>query len=270
MRSLFEGWSRRRRSERGTLLGYSQRPDGLIERTTWSRRPDCRASPSKRGFAVRRRTSRYLWTDAFALATSRSSGRSTFRRRLPRARVRARQSAFTTRSAASATTTLAGDGSAGSTRQRAGCTRARGGLRIGKRFPERGPRAMFEPELEWERDGQYFHYLSEMDARARSVQPRDARRLVSNLWAERARRGRAPRLLMAGSRSAPHLYWKMSDGPLHAHSSRRGGAARTRSTGWATAGAQQTPRSDARFVEQALTSRDSRALFRACGRARGA
>lgn len=34
----------------------------------------------------------------------------------------------------------------------------RGGLRIGKPLPERGPDEPFDDELEWERDGQYFHY----------------------------------------------------------------------------------------------------------------
>jgi len=36
----------------------------------------------------------------------------------------------------------------------------RGGLRIGKQLPERGPREPYDDRLEWERDGQYFHYLT--------------------------------------------------------------------------------------------------------------
>jgi len=36
----------------------------------------------------------------------------------------------------------------------------RGGLRIGKELPERGISEPFDEELEWRRDGQYFHYLS--------------------------------------------------------------------------------------------------------------
>jgi len=36
----------------------------------------------------------------------------------------------------------------------------RGGLRIGKSLPERGPNEAFDERLEWDRDGQYFHYLS--------------------------------------------------------------------------------------------------------------
>jgi hypothetical protein len=36
----------------------------------------------------------------------------------------------------------------------------RGGLRIGKPLPERGPGEPPDPEREWDRDGQYFHYLT--------------------------------------------------------------------------------------------------------------
>lgn len=38
---------------------------------------------------------------------------------------------------------------------------ARAGLRIGKPLPERQPDELFDPRLEWERDGQYFHYLTQ-------------------------------------------------------------------------------------------------------------
>jgi hypothetical protein len=36
----------------------------------------------------------------------------------------------------------------------------RGGLRIGKTLNERGPDQPLDSQLEWERDGQYFHYLA--------------------------------------------------------------------------------------------------------------
>jgi hypothetical protein len=35
-----------------------------------------------------------------------------------------------------------------------------GGLRIGKGMKERGPREAFDERLEWDRDGQYYHYLT--------------------------------------------------------------------------------------------------------------
>jgi len=86
----------------------------------------------------------------------------------------------------------------------------RGGLRIGKPLPERGSRAPFDEQLEWDRDGQYFHYLTRwmhaLDQAARATrQPR------FNLWArelaETAHRAftyAVPR--MAGRR----MVWKMS------------------------------------------------------------
>lgn len=36
----------------------------------------------------------------------------------------------------------------------------RGGLRIGKRLPERRTDESYNSQLEWERDGQYFHYIT--------------------------------------------------------------------------------------------------------------
>ena len=36
----------------------------------------------------------------------------------------------------------------------------RGGLRIGKTLPERAGGEPFDEQLEWQRDGQYFHYLT--------------------------------------------------------------------------------------------------------------
>ena len=36
----------------------------------------------------------------------------------------------------------------------------KGGLRIGKTLPERNPEEPFDSRLEWDRDGQYFHYLT--------------------------------------------------------------------------------------------------------------
>ena len=36
----------------------------------------------------------------------------------------------------------------------------RGGLRIGKKMNERGPDDPYDEQMEWERDGQYYHYLT--------------------------------------------------------------------------------------------------------------
>ena len=45
----------------------------------------------------------------------------------------------------------------------------RGGLRIGKPLPERGPGEPVDERLEWDRDGQYFHYLTRWMHALRSV-----------------------------------------------------------------------------------------------------
>lgn len=55
----------------------------------------------------------------------------------------------------------------------------RAGLRIGKPLPERGPHEPLDEQLEWDRDGQYFHYLTkwmhalDVAGRATGVDPFD-------------------------------------------------------------------------------------------------
>jgi hypothetical protein len=84
----------------------------------------------------------------------------------------------------------------------------RAGLRIGKPLPERGPDEPFDEELEWERDGQYFHYLTKwmhaLDRLARATQ-----RPLLNLWARElaATAHRAFTYDLGGHR---RMYWKMS------------------------------------------------------------
>lgn len=86
----------------------------------------------------------------------------------------------------------------------------RGGLRIGKPLPERGPQDPFDERLEWERDGQYFHYLTKwmhaLDQLSRATGDpsynRWARELAATAYA-------AFTLPATGNRPA-RLYWKMS------------------------------------------------------------
>ncbi|HET6434764.1 MAG TPA: hypothetical protein VFG18_03560 [Xanthomonadaceae bacterium] len=90
-----------------------------------------------------------------------------------------------------------------------------GGLRIGKPLPERTPDAPYDAELEWERDGQYFHYLTRwmhaLDQYARHGGPADA-----NRWARELART-AVRAFVVDDGGAPRMAWKMSialDRPL--------------------------------------------------------
>ena len=58
----------------------------------------------------------------------------------------------------------------------------RGGLRIGKPLPERAPGEPLDPRLEWDRDGQYFHYLTKW-MHALDQVSRAAREPMFNDWA---------------------------------------------------------------------------------------
>ena len=86
----------------------------------------------------------------------------------------------------------------------------RGGLRIGKRLNERGRHDPSDDQLEWERDGQYFHYLTKwMHALNRvSLVTGDAR---YNEWglelAETAHKAFVHQPLSGGPK---RIYWKMS------------------------------------------------------------
>jgi hypothetical protein len=82
-----------------------------------------------------------------------------------------------------------------------------GGLRIGKKLPERRRDEPFNDQLEWERDGQYFHYLTRwMQALLQAEQETNKKHYA--IW--------AAELLLAGRKfiektgSRTRMYWKMS------------------------------------------------------------
>ena len=85
----------------------------------------------------------------------------------------------------------------------------RAGLRIGKPLPEREPDEPVDQELEWERDGQYFHYLTRwMHALDQMARATGSPQL--NLWA----RELADTAHRAFTWTAPggtrRMHWKMS------------------------------------------------------------
>jgi hypothetical protein len=86
----------------------------------------------------------------------------------------------------------------------------RGGLRIGKPLPERLAREAFRSELEWDRDGQYFHYLTPwmyaLDRAASAAQERSFNRWARELAETAIRSFKAP-----DAQGRPRgLFWKMS------------------------------------------------------------
>ena len=152
---------------------------------------------------------RYLWTDAFAvcnfLGLARASGEQHYTELALSLvnqvhHVLGRHRDDDTR----------GGWISGLRAQEAEAHPTRGGLRIGKRLPERGEDEPFDERLEWERDGQYFHYLSKwvhaLDQVSRSTgDPR------FKLWArELAATAHDAFTYLPGPGRTPRMYWKMS------------------------------------------------------------
>jgi hypothetical protein len=83
-----------------------------------------------------------------------------------------------------------------------------GGLRIGKPLPERRAGEPPDDELEWERDGQYFHYLTKwMHALDQASRVTNDPKLAS--WA-RELADTAHRRFVYDARGSRRMYWKMS------------------------------------------------------------
>ena len=85
-----------------------------------------------------------------------------------------------------------------------------GGLRIGKEMNERGPEDPFDEQLEWDRDGQYYHYLAQWmhSLNRMSVVTGDP---SYNNWAiELAKTAHARFIYSPGGRGQKRIYWKMS------------------------------------------------------------
>ena len=85
-----------------------------------------------------------------------------------------------------------------------------GGLRIGKRLGERRPSEPFDERLEWDRDGQYFHYLTKwMHALARVARASSDGRFLR--WAiELARAAHEGFTYSSTGSGAKRMVWKMS------------------------------------------------------------
>jgi len=86
----------------------------------------------------------------------------------------------------------------------------RGGLRIGKRLNERLPGEAVNESLEWEQDGQYFHYLTKW-MHALNCVSRDTGKGIFNQWAlELARVAHAAFTYTPSTGGTKRMYWKMS------------------------------------------------------------
>jgi len=85
-----------------------------------------------------------------------------------------------------------------------------GGLRIGKRLNERRPGDAFDERLEWERDGQYYHYLIKW-MHALNFVSRVTGDAAYIAWAmELAKTAQARFIYLPSSGGRKRMYWKMS------------------------------------------------------------
>ncbi len=84
-----------------------------------------------------------------------------------------------------------------------------GGLRIGKKLNERGRDDVFDERLEWDRDGQYFHYLTKwMHALYRASAVTDDARYCR--WAVELAKVAHAKFRRASPAGQKRLLWKMS------------------------------------------------------------
>ena len=85
-----------------------------------------------------------------------------------------------------------------------------GGLRIGKALRERGADEIIDEQLEWDRDGQYFHYLTKwMHALCQTAFVSNSHQYVQ--WAgELAQTAFRAFVRRSGSGKLVGVYWKMS------------------------------------------------------------
>ena len=86
----------------------------------------------------------------------------------------------------------------------------KGGLRIGKEMNERRPADPFDERLEWDRDGQYYHYLTKWMHALNRVS-RATGDSTYNTWAmELAKTAHARFTYGPSSGGQKRMYWKMS------------------------------------------------------------
>lgn len=166
------------------------------------------AFADRTGLSSGRENRRYLWTDAFAVCNWLGLARATGDARHTRSALllieRVHGTLSKHRGDDGRTGFISGlDDASG------GRHPTRGGLRIGKALPERRPRQPFDAELEWERDGQYFHYLVKwMHALAQAA--RATGDLTFHTQARELAAAAYRGFVRGRGSSSPRMVWKMS------------------------------------------------------------
>jgi hypothetical protein len=166
------------------------------------------------GFAERtglgsdRPEQRYLWTDAFAVCNFLGLARATREARHVDLALRLVERVH--RVLGRHRTDDARQGWISGLGEREGEAHpTRGGLRIGKKLPERRAGERFVERLEWDRDGQYFHYLTKW-MHALDLTTRVTGRPVYSEWARELAEAAHAAFTYEGPGHLQRMYWKMS------------------------------------------------------------
>ncbi len=159
------------------------------------------------GLGSERPPQRYLWTDAYAvcnyLALWRATGEARYRQLALDLVAQVHRVLGRHRDDDTRRGWISGLGD-----REAELHPTQGGLRIGKRLPERPRGAAIDERLEWDRDGQYFHYLTKW-MRALDQLARSTRELRFNRWARELAEV-AQRAFCCGELERRRMVWKLS------------------------------------------------------------
>jgi len=158
---------------------------------------------------VSREPRRYLWTDAFAvcnyLTLYRQTGEPVFLQWALKLVDQVHQILGRHRKDSAHSGWLSGFDD-----EQAQLHPTQGGLRIGKQLDERQPSELVNESLEWDQDGQYFHYLTKW-MHALNCVSRDTGNGIYNQWAlELAKVAHAAFTYTPPEGGAKRMYWKMS------------------------------------------------------------
>jgi len=152
---------------------------------------------------------RYLWTDAFAvcnyLGLWRQTGNDAFQNLALRLVDQVHHTLGRHRADDPRTGWISGLGE-----ERGERHPTAGGLRIGKRLPERRRTEPPSERLEWDRDGQYFHYLTKWMHALNRVSRLTEKPLYTRWAAELAKTAHARFTSPPRAGGGKRMYWKMS------------------------------------------------------------
>ena len=161
------------------------------------------------GLTSNRAPQRYLWTDAFAICNFLGLARLTGNEHYTKLALRLVDQVHHTLGQHRAGDSRSGWIS-GLSEQEGELHPTQAGLRIGKKLPERTPGEPFDDQLEWDRDGQYFHYLTKW-MHALDQMTRATGDLRFNQWArELAEVAFRAFTYSPSSGGARRMHWKMS------------------------------------------------------------